>query len=195
VAAVPTAHSDAGNADACERLYQLFTQESDDRLFWRDETYDGGNLLAELERWLMLHSNYFRNELIESASSITDKYGDKDLPKALAKLDWKMAGPLLESMASASQPDSIQTALSLLYEHALEKNDVMQIENYRGRLKEIVTDPPESSLWRGIALGSLMATEWRGQEEWFLSLFNDPVLAGLIENPLNHSDTITMVLL
>jgi hypothetical protein len=132
----------------------------------------------------MLHSNYFRDELIESASSITDKYGDKDLPKALAKLDWKMAGPLLESMASASQPDSIQTALSLLYEHALEKNDVMQIENYRGRLKEIVTDPPESSLWRGIALGSLMATEWRGQEEWFLSLFNDPVLAGLIEKPI-----------
>jgi hypothetical protein len=159
-------------SDVCDRLYQLLTNENDQGLSWQPLLYG----------WLMTHSKYFREELVDLAHSVkSDEYMANEALVALAKLDWEVAGPLLESLASSAKPNLVGLALSLLYQHAIEKNDEMLVENCRKRLKEIVANPGAMGISHSLALGSLMSTEWNGQEDWFISLFNDPVLAGLGE--------------
>jgi HEAT repeats len=159
-----------GTPDACERLYRLLTEENDIDKGWREG----------LHRWLMFHSNYFRGDLIAHARSINNYNVDTTgvALVALAKLDWEEAKPILESLAGGATQELTPVGLSLLYKRAVEKNDDPQAENYRAQLKEIVTNPMAREDARAFALRGLMSTEWSGQEEWFVSLFNDPVLTG-----------------
>jgi hypothetical protein len=162
-------------ADASDRLYRLFTEENGKTATWKDS----------LHHWLMLHSNYFRDELIVLTHSVGDQDPDKALEvmKALARLDWEVAKPWLERLAGTTKPNLSPLALSLLHAHAVEKNDESQSENYRKQLKEMVTYPLASEDSRVCALYGLISTEWSGQEEWVVSLFKDPVLNGIREAP------------
>jgi HEAT repeats len=155
--------------DASDRLYRLFTEEKVKAATWKDR----------LRIWLMRHSSYFRDELIELASSTNDDDKTQYYLEALAKLDWEVARPLLERLAGEAKPKLTPVALSLFYKRAVERNDDAQIENYRKRLMEVVTNDRAWRLSHPIVLKTLMSTEWSGQEDWFVSLFKNPFLTGL----------------
>ena len=165
-------------AETHDRLYKLLCEEADDKHEWK----------SNLRTWLRRNSAYFRDELIEVASAAGDgeSSADEDL-RALARLDWGAARPILEEFASAGKPQVAPISLGLLYEHAMRDGDSAQSESYRARLKAIVADWRAPHYARTEALSSLTGGEWNGQEEWFISLFLDQTLDGLQRSILENA--------
>ncbi|MGH9939815.1 MAG: HEAT repeat domain-containing protein, partial [Blastocatellia bacterium] len=149
-------------------MYKLLNEEADDENEWK----------SYVQTWLRRNSAYFRDELIKSARAADDNYDSIEDLRALAKLDWGAAKPILETFASAGKPHVTPVTLSLLYKHAMENGDSAQAESYRAHLKAIVANRRAPHYARGEALSSLTSDEWSGQEEWFVSLFSDPTLSG-----------------
>ena len=135
--------------------------------------------------WLMLHSRYLRDELIERATLLREVVGsiqnEKELA-ALAKLDWERAQPILERHVTAGSPRYAALALSLQYKHAVEVGDSTQESAVRDRLREIVADRQAPPYARTKAGDTLLKHDWPGRNEWYLSLFNDHTLARMKEN-------------
>ena len=161
--------------DTHDRLYKLLNDDTSDEE--GDSKWQGA-----MREWLSHHSRYFRDDLIDAARDADDELivSDNSL-RALAKLDWEAANPILDKLAIGRHPYSSPVALVLLYEHARQQNDAMLEEKYRARLKEIVSNDGTENQVRLTVLESLMKGEWNGQEEWYLSLFSNPSLSGLGE--------------
>ncbi|HEX5083344.1 MAG TPA: HEAT repeat domain-containing protein, partial [Blastocatellia bacterium] len=129
--------------------------------------------------WLMTHSGYFRDELAQAAEGAKDENGwiaGESKIKALVRLDWARAEPILKKLASGDQPRAAALALALLYKRAVESNDARQEEALRTRLKAIVADRRANGYSRDAACDALLTTEWKGRDEWYLSLFSDATL-------------------
>jgi len=160
------------NADTHDRLYKLLSEESEGEETWK----------PDVRTWLRRNSAYFRDELIKAArAGADDIYSSNEDLRALARLDWNAARPILETSASAGKAFVMPVALALLYEHATQEGDSARAESYRALLKAIVENRQASWSARVEVLASLMNTEWSGQEEWFISLFADPTLSALQE--------------
>ena len=154
-----------------DSLYRLLNEETDDENEWK----------SYVQTWLRRNSAYFRDELIKSARAVDDHDDSIEDLRALARLDWDAAKPILETFASAGKPQVTPVALSLLYKHAMQNGDSARAESYRAHLKAIVANRRANYAARREAVSSLTSDEWSGQEEWFVSLFSDPTLSGLRE--------------
>src|SRR5215813_5767580 len=160
------------NADTHDRLYKLLSEESEGEETWK----------PDVRTWLRRNSAYFRDELIKAArAGADDIYSSNEDLRALARLDWNAARPILETSASAGKAFVMPVALALLYEHATQEGDSARAESYRALLKAIVENRQAISSARLEALTSLMNSEWSGQDEWFISLFADPTISGFQE--------------
>ncbi|MBI4851447.1 MAG: HEAT repeat domain-containing protein [Acidobacteria bacterium] len=130
-----------------------------------------------VHNWLMLNSNYFREDLIKVAQSASDTNGyikNDDELKALARLDWDIAQPILFKFAAGKQPRLSTLATILLYEHSISTQDNLSTEKHRRKLKTTVENRLMAGYARDIACDAVMKSEWEGSEEWYLSLFKDP---------------------
>ncbi len=163
------------NADTHARLYKLLNEEPEGEDGWK----------PRLKTWLRLNTAYFRDELIKAASATDDDVYDanEDL-RALARLDWNAARPILETLASAGKAFVTPVTLALLYEHAAREGDSARADGYRTLLKAIVENRRGSWSASVEVLASLMNTEWSGQEEWFISLFANPTLSGFPDDEI-----------
>ncbi|MBL8190085.1 MAG: hypothetical protein JNK38_18870, partial [Acidobacteria bacterium] len=123
--------------------------------------------------WLMRHSNFFRDELIQAAREVSASgyqlYNQSNL-EALARLDWKAAKPIIEGYVNQQEPYVQTFALKLLYLQAVENGDSNQADSLRRRLLEIVTNPQTSEYARCEAYDALTQREWPGRNEWFSAL-------------------------
>jgi hypothetical protein len=132
-------------------------------------------------RYLMFHSRYFREDLIRAAEQAHDEdnspSGEEEL-KALAKLDWPAAEPILKKHTASTNPRVGALAISLLYAHYGDEG------GYRTRLKQLVEDRSAPGRARDIAADALLTTAWKGRDEWYVSLFRDPTLRQLQDGPL-----------
>ncbi|HEX2487932.1 MAG TPA: HEAT repeat domain-containing protein, partial [Blastocatellia bacterium] len=169
--------------DTHDRLYKLLEEEHGSELHWK----------SFLQDWLRRNSRYFRDDLIAAARATDDRAPDAgDDLKALARLDWDAARPILESLASGGKAFVTPLALSLLYEHAMQLGDSANAESYRALLKAIASNRHANWSARAEVLTTLMKTDWNGQEEWLVSLFADPTLsnfpAGEIEGDAESKD-------
>jgi hypothetical protein len=157
------------NAGTYDRLYKLLNEEPEGEDTWK----------PRVQTWLRENTAYFRDELIKAARAAGDNgyYGYGDL-RALSRIDWNAAKPILETLASTGKALLAPAALALLYEHAANEGDSARAESYRALLKAIVED--RQAYWgtRLSALAGLMNSEWSGQGEWFISLFADPTISG-----------------
>src|SRR5262245_28401188 len=162
------------NADMRDRLYKLLNEEHEVEKKWK----------PRLRTWLRRNSAYFRDELITAAREADDDIDAGGDLRALARLDWNAARPILETLASAGKSFVTPVALSLLCEHAAQEGDSARAESYRALLKAIVEN--RQAIWtaRLEALTGLMNSEWSGQEEWFISLFADPTLSYFREDEI-----------
>src|SRR5262249_29143708 len=142
------------NADTHDRLYKLLNEEPESEETWK----------PRLRTWLQRTSAYFRDEMIRAASAADDNvYESNEDLRALARLDWNAARPILEKLASAGKAFVTPVALALLYEHAAQEGDSARAESYRALLKAIVENRGASWSAGVEALASLMKTEWSGQ--------------------------------
>src|SRR5262245_23122131 len=158
--------------DTHDRLYKLLEEDVDDDVQLQDF----------LRRWLQHNSRYFRDDLIaEARGEIANATPPGESLRSLARLDWEAGRPFVEAFASAGDVPMTTIALSLLYERAQAVGDSAQIEKYRALLKAIVADRRSPQDARRTALLSLVSADWKGQEDWVVSLFTDPTLGGLKE--------------
>jgi hypothetical protein len=166
------------NADTHDRLYKLLNEELGGKWSWK----------YNLQTWLRRNTSYFRDDLIEAARMADDTAFDanQDL-RALARLDWNAARPILETLASTGKAFVTPLALTLLYEHAAREGDSARTESYRALLKAIVENRQANWRARVETLASLMNTEWSGQAEWFISLFAEPTLGGFQEDEIGDA--------
>lgn len=159
-------------AKAAERVKKLYDAALGEASFddaWRKSVKD----------WLKLNSRYFLDELLNEAQKAKDKQGgverEKEL-KALAKVDWESAAPLLQSISGGGQPRATALALVLLYRHAIEAKDSAGEEKYRALLQAVASDRSSPASARDAAIEALSQTQWSGRDEWYLSLFGDETL-------------------
>jgi len=159
--------------DTHDRLYKLLEEDLGDDSDWK----------SDLRRWLQHNSRYFRDDLIVAArGEAEDETSPSESLRSLARLDWEVARPIVEAFASATEVQMTPVALSLLYERAQAAGDSAQVEKYRSLLKAIVADRRSAEDARRTALLSLVSADWKGQEDWVVSLFDDPTLGGLKED-------------
>jgi hypothetical protein len=155
--------------DTHDRLYKLLEEEPPNDFNWKDF----------LRNWLQLHSRYFRDDLIAAArGEAANGTSPGDNLRALARLDWEAARPIVEALALAGKTQMTPVALTLLYARAQQEDDSAQVEKYRALLKAIVVNRQSPHEARQTALSSLVSTEWNRQEDWVISLFADPTLGG-----------------
>ena len=139
-----------------------------------------------VHEWLMTHSRYFRDELVEQAGRLNEANGyihNEKLLIALARLDWKKAQPVLEHHLASGSPRRAALALSLQYTHAVETSDAAEEKNLRERLQKIATDTQAPGYARAKAGEALLKSSWPGRDDWYLSLFNDKTLQELRDGP------------
>lgn len=134
--------------------------------------------------YLSQNSEYFRPRLIAAAKAVREGPGwvnNVDDLKALARLDWEQAAPILRSYAASQNPRTTALALSLQYRHAVEFStpDVMRL---RTRLRAIAEDRSATGYARNFAIEALMSSDWEGCDEWFLSLLRDRSLHFLVDD-------------
>ena len=161
----------ADTAATADRIKRLYDSPGNERLNdeWR----------KTVREWLKFHSKYFLNDLLALARKAKDKdsyVSEVEALKALARVDWQTAEPLLLSLAGGDQPRTAAVALTLLYQHAQDAGEASAEERYRLRLQTIVADRLAPAYARDAALEILSLTKWSGRDEWYLSLFEDETL-------------------
>jgi HEAT repeats len=159
------------NTDTHDRLYKTLNKDPGEFDYVEDN-----NWRVSLYWWLQSNTQYLRSELIEAVRTRDNNDGDKlDEIEALAKLDLQTAKPLLEKIVAEGRSLSYPTALASLYEGAMKGADITQADAYREILKRLAGESGAQN--RQTVLKSLLKSEWIGQEEWFISLFDDPKLS------------------
>lgn len=164
----------------------------------------GKRLLAVLDRipqhepsryalltYFRRNSDAFRSELIAAATAVDERWGsidgEEDL-RALAKLDWESAKPVLARLADRREQVLKTLAVALQYQHAA-GSFTPELAALHERLIKIATDSNATFKARELAIRALMEADWPGRDEWFLSLLRDTRLSGTasLEGPV-HSD-------
>jgi hypothetical protein len=155
-----------------ERVKKLYdTALGDEKM---DEEWRKG-----VRDWLTFNSTYFLGDLLSAARKAGDKEGYVDREealKALARVDWESAEPLLRSLSGSGQPRATSLALALLHRRAAVSKDAAGAEHTRSLLKAIATDRNAPARARDTSIEELSQTEWAGRDDWYLSLFTDPTL-------------------
>lgn len=157
-----------------------------------------GHTWEKIKDWLKFNSTYYTDELLAAARKVKDsaKYGsiekDEEL-KALARLDWEKAAPVLEKLQDDKAGQrTAALAVSLLYEHALAGKNEADIEEYRTRLKALVEDKDNKATTRDIAMDALASSDWPGRDDWYLSLFSDETLLRGVDEHTGYNTLMTI---
>lgn len=145
---------------------------------------------AVVRKDLMYHSRYFIQDLVRAAQAAHDEEdslkGEEEL-KALSRLDWNAAEPVLAVHAASGNHRVAALSLSLLYARSLAVSDSRAAVGYRERLKRIVEDRSRPGRARDIAAEALLTSNWEGRDVWYWSLFRDPTLRDLKDGYLMMS--------
>jgi hypothetical protein len=156
---------------AAERVKKLY----DEAL--ASDRFDG-DWRKEVRNWLRFNSKYFLGELLALASKAKDEDGyvnNKEALRALAKVDWPTAEPLLQSL-SGRGPRTAALATALLYRHSIEIKEEGAAGKYRERLKTMAATRSLPARARDTAIEELSLSDWAGRDEWYLSLLADETL-------------------
>ena len=159
------------NAPTAERVKKLYDEALPSDRFdedWRKSVRD----------WLRFNSKYFLGELLALARKAKDKEGyvnGAEALRALAKVDWPLAEPLLQSL-SGGGARTAALAAALLYRHAVEAKEEGDAGKYRERLRTLAASRSLPAAARNIAIEELSLGDWAGRDEWYLSLLADETL-------------------
>ncbi|MEA2164454.1 MAG: hypothetical protein QOK37_2581 [Thermoanaerobaculia bacterium] len=144
------------------------------------ETEAKDERLKEVREWIRRRGNFERPQLIAAASAADDKdgwiEGEEDM-RALAQLDWNAAAPVLARLAAGRSPRVSALAHVLPYEHAISTADPMAVAQ-RTVLQTIAEDRTSPARARTLAFETLLASEWKDRDQWYLKMFGDASLLG-----------------
>ncbi|HMM79199.1 MAG TPA: HEAT repeat domain-containing protein [Pyrinomonadaceae bacterium] len=170
-----------GAFDDSERSYELI-KKTFDKLSAAEQMEEGE--LNVVREWLVMHSPYFTNELLERAQTTkdTDTYVEnQEELLQLTRFDFDKARPLIDEMYARDEDKATHVlARWALYRHAIESGSSMDADRYRDELKAIVENKELRAPLRDLAMDALVTEpEWPGREEWWISMFQDKTLQDL----------------
>ncbi|MBK7707156.1 MAG: HEAT repeat domain-containing protein [Acidobacteria bacterium] len=180
-----------GNEDGIEFVKRIYDSELINRKFekdWRDT----------VKTWLTYNSPFFSNELARMAQAVRDENDyvtNQDELRALARVDWDKAEPLLNKLSNdASQPVSQTLARWAYYERAMEKKDEIEASKWRDLLKATVEDKNQKPGNRDLAMDALVESgDFEGRDEWYMSLLEDETLHDLRVNGQTYTGLTTIL--
>jgi hypothetical protein len=178
--------------DAADVIKRIYDSEGTTGVFDKETR-------RSIKAWLTYNSPYFSNDLVRSASQITDtdEYmtGQEDELLALTRVDFDRARPIIDRLyGDGSLKTSRVMAKWALYRHALDTGSTSDIERYRDELKDVVEDKTALPGMRDLAMDALVAEkEWPGRDEWYSSLLADETLGELRVNGKVHSGLTTLI--
>ena len=153
-----------------------------------------------VREWLKFNSKFYIDELAAEVIQAKDHPTYNSVLKAealsaLARNDWEKAAPILLNLAeNANQPITATYAKRLLYEYALKEKDVTETEKYRSQLIAVVENKNAKGAERDSAFDALVLNEdWRGRDDWYLSLFEDETLQSLRISENSTSSPLPML--
>jgi len=170
-----------GAFDDSERSYEL-VKKTFDTLVASEKLEEGQ--LTDAREWLVNHSPYFTDELLERARTTkdTDTYVEnQEELLQLTRFDFDKARPLIDEMYSRDEDKATHVlARWALYRHSIESGSSTDADRYRDELKSIVENKELRAPLRDLAMDALVTEpDWPGREEWYLSLFQDKTLQDL----------------
>ncbi|MGC2237815.1 MAG: HEAT repeat domain-containing protein [Pyrinomonadaceae bacterium] len=167
--------------DIAEKVKNIY-----DRLAQDDEN---SYIRTTVQQWLKFNSKYYVDELIREAQKIEDRNNyvqneDQAILRALAKVDWDSARPIIDRLElDSNQPYAQILAKWVIYQHAIDTEDSSLTERYRGELQKIVEDKKAAWAQRDLAMDSLVMSDgWKGRDEWYVSLLEDETLLTIQDN-------------
>jgi hypothetical protein len=177
--------------DAADFVRRLYERELNDGNFgedWREA----------VKEWLTLNSTYFIKDLVALAQQAADTgeyVSNQSELRALARVDWDRARPILDRLANdSSQPVSQTLARWAFYEHALREGDIGDIDKYRKQLQETVENKNEKPGNRDLAMDALVeGGDFPGRDDWYYSLLSDETLFDLRVNGENYTSLTTLL--
>ena len=142
---------------------------------------DGDSFQArgQIVRYLSQNSGLFRTELVARARAAHEGQGfieDEEDVRALARLDWDRAAPLLTGMIKVDAPRMTALAVALQYQHFLSPFKP-EAQRLRRRLKDMAENRSLPAKARDLAVEAVMGSEWSDRDRWFESLLADASLA------------------
>jgi DNA-binding transcriptional ArsR family regulator len=140
---------------------------------------------------LMMHSKYFREELIRRVF-FPDDIGEAafvEATSALIRLDRDAAKQLFLKESIGTDLMHRVWSLSNLHEQFATEVEPEIAAGWLSELKRIAADPKSAREPRGFALKSVMSTKTEENNQWFLELFRDPTL----DNVREYSDESTLL--
>jgi len=158
-----------------------------------DQVQAGSGMTSDWEkrvrRWVMLHSQYFRDDLVREARALKyDGYlvGQEAL-EALARLDPQKAHEVAQVLAVTEDLHVSAAGTVILFQHPIVVGDRERQKEHRERLKQIVLNREAPASARDHACSALLKTDWDGRDKWYLSLFCDETLATLSKGLSRYS--------
>lgn len=151
-----------------------------------------------VKRWLTYHSNYYSDDLYETASAATDSGGyvtNQDELLALARVDFERARPLLDRMlADSSKPISQTLARWAYYKNAMASGDSLTADQYRRSLQQTVEDKTAGPGNRDLAMDAIVETgDFSGRDDWYLGLLEDETLHDLRVGGQTYTGLTTII--
>jgi hypothetical protein len=153
----------------------------------------------EVRSWLVYNSRYFTSELFDLTQqklAETETYVEgKEELKALARLDWEKANPIVQQLIADNTKPALRTlAKWVLYRRSIEIGDDQEADRLREELKKIATDKQQKAGVRDLALDALlMEKEFSGRDEWYFSLMNDETLLDLKSETASFTGLMTLI--
>jgi len=155
--------------DACDVVKSIYDQP-------RSSNDEGWK--PEVRKWLMLHGNFFRPDLIAAAAACS--YNGQSLQldneeelTALSQLDWPDAENLLKKYVAGTDSRVAAVARALLYRRAIDAKDQAASAELRGILQTTAASTTASPFARNRAFTALLSPDWQGRDAWYLSFFGD----------------------
>ncbi|MGC2237814.1 MAG: HEAT repeat domain-containing protein [Pyrinomonadaceae bacterium] len=176
------------SADFVKRLYERELNDGNLGEDWRET----------VKEWLTMNSPYFIKDLVEMAQQAGDSgeyVSNQSELRALARVDWDRARPILDRLINdSSQPISQTLARWVYYEHALREGDIGDIDRYRKLLQETVENKNEKPGNRDLAMDALVeGGDFPGRDDWYYSLLSDETLFDLQVNGENYTSLTTLL--
>ena len=146
--------------------------------------------LTEVHDWLMMNSEYFREDLLARASQIkfNHQYAyveNGEYLERLAETDWKKAEPLIQKALGTPEAGLIAFGLNLQAAYFIGR-DIKRFNEVKDKLLKMVFSATLDLKIKKDISRRLLLLDWPGRDDFYLSLFDIDAYKWLHEEHLSE---------
>lgn len=177
-----------GRASFVEELYHYYVEAVDSQGLTSTEK-------QELQDWLIMNSDYLRADLAKKAQGIFFGNGmeGEDYLKLYVDVDWGNAVVLLQQFRRGKDERKKAVALDILLRKDVEGGMNCNQSEYFLEIRKLAENTEAKGFARDRAIDTLVDLNWKGKQDWCLSLFEDPTMREIRDDFWTYDPLSTMV--